>query len=187
MARGHAVTCEWRVFYHVLQAQRGRVSPFVVTRSTPSSRLDQFWIDFNSIRSSWPRGVDQGTVCPYVAIVTGRIVQFVSILSLLGMALTIWQYPLKRSAGFYLVLVALGLLIATLLITLLVEVPIDNEIREWTVLTLPSDWEQTRLTWKRFHAFRTATSVGSLAALVLGILLSSERRRLAPHTVPAVV
>ena len=120
-------------------------------------------------------------------MVTGRIVQFVSILSLLGMALTIWQYPLKRSAGFYLVLVALGLLIATLLITLLVEVPIDNEIREWTVLTLPSDWEQTRLTWKRFHAFRTATSVGSLAALVLGILLSSERRRLAPHTVPAVV
>ena len=70
-----------------------------------------------------------------------------------------------------------GLMLATLLITLLVEVPIDNDIRRWTVETLPVDWESKRLTWKHFHALRTLTSVAALSAFLWGILLPSGRAR----------
>jgi hypothetical protein len=61
-------------------------------------------------------------------------------------------------------------MLVTLLITLVVEAPIDNEIRRWTVATLPDDFEAKRLIWKSFHALRTLTSVASLGALLASIL-----------------
>ncbi|HEV8336689.1 MAG TPA: anthrone oxygenase family protein [Candidatus Polarisedimenticolia bacterium] len=85
----------------------------------------------------------------------------------------VWLHPAKRSASFALLVASLGLLLATLLITLLVEVPIDNEIRRWTVATLPEDFEAKRLTWKSFHAWRTLTSVASLGALLASVLSPS--------------
>ena len=97
--------------------------------------------------------------------------------SLLVMLWAIWLYPAKHSTGFYLLLAGFMLMLATLLITLLVEVPIDNDIRRWTVETLPVDWESKRLTWKHFHALRTLTSVAALSAFLWGILLPSGRAR----------
>jgi uncharacterized membrane protein len=95
--------------------------------------------------------------------------------SLLAMLWALGSHPNKRSPAFYLILTGFALMIATLLITLLVEVPIDNELKNWTVDTLPANWEAQRLTWKRFHALRTLTSLKSLAALVGGSLWTSGR------------
>lgn len=95
--------------------------------------------------------------------------------SLVAIAIAIWKYPAKRAAGFYFLLAGFVLMIATVLITLLVEVPIDNEIRRWTVDTLPADWEAKRMTWKQFHALRTLTSIAGLAALVWGSLVTSRK------------
>ena len=61
--------------------------------------------------------------------------------SLLVMLWSIWLYPVKRSMGFGLLLVSFILMMLTLIITLAVEVPIDNEIKQWTVDTLPNGWE----------------------------------------------
>jgi uncharacterized membrane protein len=69
---------------------------------------------------------------------------------------------------FYATLGGLGLFIVALAITLLVEVPIDNRIREWTVASLPGDWRQLRSRWARFHVARTFASVAGLALLVAG-------------------
>lgn len=92
---------------------------------------------------------------------------------LIAMLWALLAHPARRSASFYLILASFLLMIATLLITLMVEVPIDNEIKRWTVESLPPDYEATRLTWQRFHALRTATSVASLAALVAGVLAAN--------------
>jgi len=66
------------------------------------------------------------------------------------------------------------LMIITLLITVMIEVPIDNQIKRWTVSTIPSDWELLRARWDKFHTLRTFTSIASLCLLVWGTLV---RRR----------
>ena len=58
-----------------------------------------------------------------------------------------------------------------LAVTLIVEVPIDNQIEAWTVASLPSDWQQLRDRWELFHVIRTWVSVIGLAFLLVGALL----------------
>lgn len=83
-------------------------------------------------------------------------------LCLLLMLLSWWWYPAK-DRGSYLMLAAFVLMITSLLITLLVEVPIDNQIKTWTAETIPSNWKNLRLTWDKWHTARTFTSLGSFA------------------------
>jgi len=77
-----------------------------------------------------------------------------------------WQ----RRASFRLALAGTGLLVAALVITLTVNVPIDDAIARWTVDTLPPDWMSVRNRWEAFHVARTFASVAgfglTLAAVV---------------------
>jgi multisubunit Na+/H+ antiporter MnhB subunit len=57
---------------------------------------------------------------------------------ILFMLLSAWLYSEKKSPGFFLSVAACLLIIVALLITLLVEVPIDNQITTWTAETIPS-------------------------------------------------
>lgn len=65
-------------------------------------------------------------------------------------------------------------MITTLLITVGVEVPIDNQIKTWTVETIPDNWTDLRQTWDRFHALRTLTSVLSFVFLTIGVVVKSK-------------
>src|SRR5437868_5778532 len=91
-------------------------------------------------------------------------------LCILFMILSLWFYPQKKSAGFYLSAIAFILLIATLLITVLIEVPIDNEIKKWTAATILSNWESIRDHWDVFHSIRTFTSLASFGCFLFPIL-----------------
>jgi hypothetical protein len=57
-------------------------------------------------------------------------------------------------------------MIAVLVITVAVEVPIDNLIANWTEAALPADWQQIRAHWSTFHTVRTFLSLGAVAAAV---------------------
>jgi Anthrone oxygenase len=83
-----------------------------------------------------------------------------------------WLYPTKKSVGFYFNIAANILIIVTLLITLLVLVPIDNQIRLWSGTTIPADFASLRNTWQWFHSLRTVTSLTSFASIALSIILS---------------
>ena len=48
--------------------------------------------------------------------------------------------------------------------------PIDVQINQWTVKTLPADWMAIRDRWEFFHAIRTFASVGALAFAVASVL-----------------
>src|SRR5207302_4986889 len=80
----------------------------------------------------------------------------------------------KNSVAFYLSSLACLAVIIALLITLIVEVPIDNEIRTWTATTIPSDWTMIRARWECFHAARTFVSLGSLASFIVAVLISKK-------------
>jgi Domain of unknown function (DUF1772) len=94
---------------------------------------------------------------------------------ILFMLLSAWLYPEKKSPGFFLSMVACVLIIVALLITLLVEVPIDNQIKTWTAETIPSDWGAIRERWQRFHTARTFVSLVSFGTLTIAIIFPKSK------------
>ena len=77
----------------------------------------------------------------------------------------------QHQQTFYLTLVGFLLFIAALLVTLIVEVPIDNQIKTWTIVTLPNNWEQLRDPWEKSHVIGTAASIAGLALLLIAAIL----------------
>lgn len=86
------------------------------------------------------------------------------------LASAMWQSYRVNKGSFYLYAISLALMILTLVITVAVEVPIDNQIKTWTETTLPADWESLRQTWNRFHTIRTFTSIASLGFFAAGMI-----------------
>ena len=78
----------------------------------------------------------------------------------------------QRATTFYPALLGLLLFVTAMLITVLVEVPIDNQIREWTVNSLPANWQQVRDRWEFFHGIRTFASLCGLGFIVASALFS---------------
>jgi len=58
--------------------------------------------------------------------------------------------------------------------TLAVNVPIDRQINEWTLATLPADWMQVRDRWELWHTIRTVASLASLACIMASALRVSD-------------
>ncbi len=83
----------------------------------------------------------------------------------------------ENRRGAYLIGISLFMMILSLLITLLVEVPIDNMIKNWTIATTPGNWRDIRETWASYHALRTGTSLGSFLFFGMGLLIPHQWRR----------
>jgi hypothetical protein len=77
-----------------------------------------------------------------------------------------WLYRQKSMLAFSLTLFGFALFVVALAITLLVNVPIDNLIRQWTIQSLPSDWETIRDRWEFYHVLRTFVSVVGLGFII---------------------
>lgn len=58
---------------------------------------------------------------------------------------------------------ALLLMLMALAATLAVNVPIDRQIQEWTVATVPVDWPAIRDRWETYHVLRTFASLAGFA------------------------
>jgi uncharacterized membrane protein len=74
----------------------------------------------------------------------------------------------------WLALGALVLMVGVLVVTLAVEVPIDNQIAIWTVDTLPANWMDIRARWASFHTLRTFLSMASVAAALAAALSAPQ-------------
>ena len=89
--------------------------------------------------------------------------------------LTTISYYNTKTIGFYLSLGSLVLMVATLLITLIVLVPIDNQIKTWIADNPPVDWESIRNRWQFYHAARTITSIASFGCFAFSLLTNSKK------------
>jgi hypothetical protein len=76
----------------------------------------------------------------------------------------------RRPKRFYATLIGFLLFVVALLITLLVEVPLDFQFQQWTLPTLPANWQQLRDRWEWFHFLRSWIAVFGLALLLAGAL-----------------
>lgn len=87
----------------------------------------------------------------------------------------------RREKAFYLAVISFLLMVGALVVTLGVNVPIDDEINRWTANTLPVDWTATRDRWQFFHTIRTFASVMALACAVASALSAAASARGRTH------
>jgi uncharacterized membrane protein len=85
----------------------------------------------------------------------------------------------RRAPGFWWLLAGFLLMIAALVITLAVEVPIDNQIKAWTAATLPGDWRSTQSRWELFHTVRTFLSIAAVVAVTISGAVTAQPNELA--------
>lgn len=87
-----------------------------------------------------------------------------------AMVLSMWMYPNKESVEFYVGIAAIVFILAALLITILIEVPINNQIIAWTPSTVPANWEAIRNRWQFFNIIRVVAALMSFGCFALTIL-----------------
>ena len=93
-----------------------------------------------------------------------------ALLSALVTLVLLWRAG--RPAAFRWLAAGFLLLAAALVITLAVEVPIDNRIQEWTAATLPADWRSIQSRWELWHTVRTFLSIAALVAVTVGAVVT---------------
>jgi uncharacterized membrane protein len=91
-------------------------------------------------------------------------------------------YRRNESPAFVLATAAVALMLAAMTVTLVVNVPLDNRFAEWTLATLPPDWDSVRDRWEFYHGVRTVLSLAALSCLV-GSVLAARQRDAARHIV----
>jgi uncharacterized membrane protein len=90
--------------------------------------------------------------------------------TLVFMLMAVWQVREINKSTFNLYALSFLLMVITLIITVAIEVPIDNQIKGWTENSLPADWQSLRLRWDQFHTIRTFTSLTSLGLFIGGLI-----------------
>lgn len=92
------------------------------------------------------------------------------------------QWSGGRTAAFWWMAAGFLLMVAALVITLAVEVPIDNQIETWTAATLPGDWRSIQTRWELWHTIRTFLSIAAVGAATISATVSSVRDAVAVRT-----
>jgi Domain of unknown function (DUF1772) len=106
----------------------------------------------------------------------GPVMPALVILAVLSQLVLLFEL---RSSGLRAILptlIAFVLFLIAVAITLLVEVPIDNQIRTWTPTSLPADWMSIRDRWEAFHVVRTFSALGGLIVLTAATTLGLPRK-----------
>ncbi len=79
-----------------------------------------------------------------------------------------------RPAGFpghWLALAAAGLFAAMIVYSLLLPVPINNQVARWQAESLPANWRDLRRRWDALHAVRVGLLLLAFVLLVASCLL----------------
>jgi uncharacterized membrane protein len=93
----------------------------------------------------------------------------VALLATLGVAYS-WRAPQAR---LYLTLASGLAVLVVIVVTLVVEVPLNRRIQRWLPDAPPDNWRTLRERWMRSNDLRTVASVAALALLVAGVALAS--------------
>ncbi|MYT26961.1 DUF1772 domain-containing protein, partial [Streptomyces sp. SID7760] len=72
--------------------------------------------------------------------------------------------------GAGLVVTAAGLLVLSVVMSILLLVPINDRVKTWTAGGAPADWRQQMHRWDRFHHVRVAVIVAAFTLLVTALV-----------------
>ena len=88
-----------------------------------------------------------------------------------GLVTLVLLWP-HRTAAYWWLAAGFVLMVAALVITLAVEVPIDNQIETWTAATLPGDWRSIQSRWELWHTIRTFASIAAVVAATISAVVA---------------
>lgn len=97
-----------------------------------------------------------------------------ALLSALVTLVLLWP---DRTAAFWWLAAGFVLMLAALVITLAVEVPIDHQIETWTAATLPGDWRSIQTRWELWHTVRTFASIAAVVAATISAVVAPRPSR----------
>jgi uncharacterized membrane protein len=81
----------------------------------------------------------------------------------------LWAVAGWHHHGAGLVVTAAGLLIVSVVMSVLLLVPINNRGKTWTPESRPEDWKEQMNRWDRFHYVRVAVIVAAFALLATAL------------------
>ncbi|MEV8425625.1 DUF1772 domain-containing protein [Streptomyces niveus] len=82
---------------------------------------------------------------------------------------TAWAITGRHHQGTTLVITAGALLLLSVIMSLLLLVPINNQGKTWTPDNRPADWKQQMNRWDRLHYVRVAVIVTAFALLATAL------------------
>jgi uncharacterized membrane protein len=81
----------------------------------------------------------------------------------------VWAVAGRHHDGTGLVVTSGALLILSVVMSLLLLVPINNQGKTWTPDNRPADWKEQMNRWDRFHYVRIAVIIAAFALLVAAL------------------
>jgi uncharacterized membrane protein len=94
---------------------------------------------------------------------TMQVSMGIAIMTSIWFSWTVRRFRLSLSFA----LLAVGMGMATLLITRFGNVPINLVIKTWNLATPPIDWLTIMARWDSFHTYRTISAIGGFVCLIL--------------------
>jgi uncharacterized membrane protein len=101
------------------------------------------------------------------------IIMPASIVGLLILCIMSWK---TKSIYFYCIFTTLLLFTIALIITVAVEVPMDNQIKTWSAATIPFNWQYIRNRWEHYHTIRTLVSLTGMVFFLVAIMNDKQTR-----------
>jgi uncharacterized membrane protein len=105
-----------------------------------------------------------------LAAVLGTVMPFWYALTLLGSLAVAFLAQPAGAPGHGLAVIAAGLFAAMILCTVLLLVPINNQVVRWRPENLPDNWRGLRRRWDMLHTFRVVVLTVALVLLVAACL-----------------
>jgi uncharacterized membrane protein len=91
-------------------------------------------------------------------------------LGITGVLILLLMAGRRKKVHFYWLLSTLILFVAALVITLFIEVPIDNQIKTWTPDAIPAEWKAIRDRWQFYHTDRTFLSLAGIGCYLMAVI-----------------
>ncbi|AJF66524.1 DUF1772 domain-containing protein [Streptomyces vietnamensis] len=82
----------------------------------------------------------------------------------------VWAVAGWHDQGVGLVVTAAGLLVVSVLMSVLLLVPINNRNKTWTPENRPADWKEQLRRWERYHYARVAVIIAAFTLLVTALV-----------------
>ncbi|MFE3281638.1 anthrone oxygenase family protein [Streptomyces sp. NPDC001717] len=87
----------------------------------------------------------------------------------LGLA-AVWAIAGWHRPGAGLVVIAAALLVLSVIMSVLLLVPINNQGKTWTPENRPADWKEQMNRWDRYHYARVAVIIAAFTLLVTALV-----------------
>ena len=170
---------------HAMTTTGTGAQPAVRARAAQATTIVLFSLVMGVFWGTWfslSRTMDQLSAETFVAV-GHQMIQNLGVpmaillpLALLSALVTLaWLWPQRRSAAFWWLAAGFVLMVVALVLTLGVEVPIDNQIQDWTAATLPADWRSIQSRWELFHTIRTFLSIGAVVAATISATVTPRQ------------